>query len=330
MDSREVVARTVQFQSPERLAVDLPEAYGSDIVRVDMSPSPDDRPNAREARDEWGALWQNIGVSRLGEVKDVPLKSWDDFAKLAIPDINDETRWSPLAGVRQQYPDKFILAGGISLYERIHFLRGLENTWIDIHDAPERLGTLLDILVQMNVKAIQRYAALGVDGYIWADDWGLQDRLMIAPEKWREIWKPCYARIYQAAHDAGLSTFLHSCGYIVDIIDDLIEVGLDVILMDQQENMGLELLGERFGGRITFYCPVDIQNTMVQGSLDEIRTYCRRMVKALWRPEGGFIADWYKDPSGAGHRPEAIAAMCEEFLAISRTIQGREHPTDKP
>ncbi|MEK7721578.1 MAG: hypothetical protein AAB359_04230, partial [Elusimicrobiota bacterium] len=94
--------------------------------------------------------------------------------------------------------------------------------------------------------------------------------------------------------------------------------GLDVIQIDQQENMGLDLLGKRFGGRITFFCPVDIQNTMVRGTLDDVRAYCRRMVKVLGRPEGGFIAKWYGDPAGAGHRPEAIAAMSEEFLKISR------------
>ena len=113
-------------------------------------------------------------------------------------------------------------------------------------------------------------------------------------------------------------TFLHSCGYIVDILDDLIEIGLDVIQMDQQENMGLDLLGKRFGGRITFWCPVDIQNTMARGSLQEICAYCRKMVAALGRPAGGFIARWYGDPAAVGHTQEAIKAMGEEFLKLSR------------
>jgi uroporphyrinogen-III decarboxylase len=178
----------------------------------------------------------------------------------------------------------------------------------------------------MNLVALDRYAAAGVDGYIFCDDWGLQNRLMISPAKWREIWKPAYARIYATAHEKGMLTFLHSCGYIVEILDDLIEVGLDVIHMDQQQNMGLELLGERFGGRITFYAPVDIQNMMCRGSLDEIRAYCRRMVELLGRPEGGFIASWYSDPKGAGHSQEAIDAMCEEFMKISDS----PHPNPLP
>jgi len=321
---RDVVVRTVRFQNPGRLAMDLPENYGSDVAWVDMSASPDARPT--KGRDEWGALWGNIGRSNLGEVKEFPLKDWSDLSSLAVPDVDDRSRWEHLKGIRRAFRGKFIIGRGISLYERVHFIRGLANTWMDIYDFPEKLRELLDILVGMNLEAIKRYASLGVDGYFFTDDWGLQDRLMISPEKWREIWKPCYENVYKACREAGLFTFLHSCGYIVDILDDLIEAGLDVIQMDQQENMGLKLLGERFGGRITFFCPVDIQNTMANGTMEQIRDYCRRMVSVLGGPTGGFIAMWYSDPVGAGHRPEAIAAMCEEFLKISREIADSSFP----
>ena len=181
-------------------------------------------------------------------------------------------RWRGLDHARSDAGDLFLLANGISIYERVHFIRGLENTWIDVLEEPDRLGRLIDILVDMNLYAIRRYAKAGADGFIFCDDWGLQDRLMIDPEAWRRIWKPRYARIYEAAHQAGLLCFLHSCGNIVSILDDLIEIGLDVIQMDQQENMTLELLGRRFGGRLTFWCPVDIQQTMARGNPDQIRS----------------------------------------------------------
>jgi len=316
MTSREVVARTIRFEGADRLPYDLPEKYGSDFSGASMYPSPDARPPT--GADEWGAVWENIGVCSLGQVKEFPLKDWREFDKLNVPDIRDPKRWEMLDDIRDGAGDRFLLGSGISIYERVHFIRGLENTWADVHDAPDELGRLIDVLVDMNLVAIDRYAELGVDGYIFCDDWGLQNGLMISPDAWREIWKPRYARIYGAAHDAGLLTFLHSCGYIVDILDDLIEIGLDVVHMDQQQNMGLELLGERFGGRITFYACVDIQNAMVHGTLDDIRDYCRKMAKLLGRPEGGFIPRWYSDPVGAGHRQEAIDAMCEEFLRLSK------------
>lgn len=319
MSRREVVIRTIQFQGADRLPYDFPEPYGSDFYWAGLSPSPDDRP--RSGVDEWGAKWENIGSMVLGQVKDYPLKSWDQVPALLVPDIRDRRRWVCLDGIREKAGDLFLLGHGISIYERVLFIRGLENTWIDIHTDPVVLGELIDILVEMNLAAIEHYAALGFDGLIFPDDWGLQNRLMISPADWRKIWKPRYARIFKAAHESGLHTFLHSCGYIVDILDDLIEIGLEVIHMDQQENMGLELLGKRFGGRITFFSPVDIQKTMVSGTLDEIRHYCQAMVRLLGKPEGGFIPRWYSDPVGAGHRREAIDAMCEEFLRINKELQ---------
>lgn len=319
MNSRELVFRTVRFQGAKRLPYDFPDPYGSDFFSINMTPSPDYRPPS--GVDEWGAVWKNLGNTRLGEVKEFPIKEWDDLERLPIPNIHDPARWDGLETAREAAGERFLLAEGISIYERVGFLRGLENTWMDIHDHPGELGHLIDILVEMNLAAIQRYAGYGADGYIFCDDWGLQNRLMIAPAAWRKIWKPRYTRIFAAAHAVGMLTFLHSCGYIVDILDDLIEAGLDVIHMDQQENMGLELLGTRFGGRLTFFSPVDIQNTMARGDLDEIRAYCRKMAAHLGHPQGGFIPRWYSDPISVGHSPEALQAMCEEFLLLSEASQ---------
>lgn len=322
MTPREVVRRALSFQKPDRLGHDFPAPFDSDIAYVSMNGSPDDRPHNGNGIDEWGAEWENIGVCWLGEVKRVPLACWDDFDKLPIPDITLERRWEPLREARRQAGEKFLIGSGISIYERAHFIRGMENIWMDIHDEPEKLCRLLDILVEMNLYAIRRYGQAGVDGYFFCDDWGLQDRLMIDPGKWREIWKPRYARIFSAAHQAGMFTFLHSCGYIVEILDDLIGIGLDAVHMDQQENMGLELLGRRFGGRITFFCPVDIQTAMHR-PIEQVRAYAGQMVQHLARPEGGLIAKWYLDPKGAGHTQEAIHAMCEGFLAAGEKLYGR-------
>lgn len=316
MTPREVVKRSVRFEGADRLPYTLAPEYGTDIAGVGMTPSPDARP--RTGVDEWGSIWENIGVSKLGEVKHPILTDWSQWPSLHIPDIREPRRWSALAHAREQAGDKFLMAHGISLYERVHFLRGLENTWLDIYTSPDELCRLIDVLVDMNLYAIDQFAEAGADGYMWCDDWGLQRNLMINPVSWQTIWKPRYARVYQAAHDAGLLNFLHSCGDVTAILEDLIEIGLDVIQMDQQENMGLDRLGREFGGRIAFWCPVDIQATMAHGTLEEIRAYCRKMVTTLGRPEGGFIAGWYGDPVGAGHRPEAIVAMCEEFLNLSR------------
>ena len=316
MTSRSIVRRTIRFQGAPRLPRNFPAhlGYDSDFHGCGMNPSPDGRKSA--GTDEWGCVWANAGCSNLGEVQEFPIKEWSDFDERRIPDIDAKDRFAGLEGLRERAGEKYVTAGGISIYERVHFLRGLENTWADIYEEPENLCRLLDILVDMNLKAIEQYARHGVDGYFFCDDWGLQNALMIHPQKWREIWKPRYKRIFDAAHEHGMDTLLHSCGYIVDILDDLIDAGLDVIQMDQQANMGLALLGERFRGRITFYGPADIQTVLPTDDLDLIRRYCGEMVRQLGTEQGGFMPCWYGDPAGAGHSEAAVRAMCDEFLRL--------------
>ena len=320
--SREVILNTLTFNTPDRFGFDFPEPYGSDFWFMGMSPSPDNRPPSGNGTDEWGAVWENIGASDIGEVKEFPLKSWDDFPRLRVPDIRDPRRFEGIRGARQRVGDKFLLGWGISLYARAHYIRGLENTWCDIYTDPDKLGELLDILVGMNLYVIEQYAKEGFDGYIFCDDWGLQDRLMISPEAWRTLWKPRYAKIFAKAQESGIRTFMHSCGHIVDILDDLIDIGLDVVHMDQQANMGLDLLGKRFGGRLTFFSPVDIQTVLPKGDYAEIRAYARHMARAFATRKGGFIPRWYTDPQGAGHSMDAVNVMCEEFLKISKEMYG--------
>lgn len=314
MTPRDVVKATIEFRRPERLARSFPEPYGNDFAGCSMTPNPDGRPG--KGVDEWGAVWENIGVCRLGEVKEFPLNEWADLDHLRIPDVTEVRRWQPLDGSRERAGDKYLLCSGISLYERVHFLRGLQNTWMDLYSEPGNLRRLIRILVEMNLHAIERYGRLGGDGFMFCDDWGLQDRLMISPAAWREFWKPAYAQVYGAAHEAGMHTLLHTCGYTLDILPDLIGIGLDVIQLDQQENMGLANLA-RYAGKITFWCPVDIQTVMCRGTPAEIRAYCRRLVQELGTPAGGFLPKWYGDPVGAGHTQAAVDAMCTEFLRLS-------------
>ena len=314
MTSREIIRNTLHFKGAARLPQDFPERFGyaSDFYRCGMNPSPDGR--RRTGVDEWGSVWDCAGVSNLGEVKGFPIREWADFNEGMVPTVHGRDRFEGIRNMPET--DKYVLAGGISIYERVHFLRGLENTWVDIYEAPENLCRLLDILVNMNLEAIEEYAKHGVDGYMFCDDWGLQNSLMISPAKWRELWKPRYAKIYAACHAHGMDTFLHSCGYIIDILDDLIEIGLDAVHMDQQENMGLALLGERFRGRITFFAPADIQTVLPSGDLEKIRKYCNEMKRHLGTDMGGFIPCWYGDPAGAGHSEAAVRAMCAAFLAL--------------
>jgi len=329
MTSRERVVRAVRCAGPDRVPYDLPEPWGTDFCfpsrgqGASWVPAPDGR--TERWTDEWGCVWSRLaGDTSKGQVVVHPLADYGALSSYRFPDFASPRRYEV---ARQSIPsagDRFVLAGvPVEFIHRLEYLRGHEAAWTDPYLEPDNLEYLLDRLADCAVDAIRNAAAIGCHGIISADDWGLQDRLMVKPEVFRRFWKPRYARVYAAAHEHGLLTFLHSCGHISEIIDDLIEAGLDVIQMDQQENMGLEYLGRRFGGRITFWCPVDIQQTMVHGSVEDVRNYARALIDTFGRFNGGFIAKWYPDPVSVKHAPEKIAAMAETFVEYGGRVYRR-------
>jgi uroporphyrinogen decarboxylase len=312
MNSKERVRRAISFNSPDRIPIDFPLPYTSDFHYISMNNHIDSK--LSNGIDEWGVLWQNCGNSKVGEVKDFPIKSWSEFDFNNIPDISDETRWKNVQSYSFANSEKFVIAKGISIYERVHFLRGMENTWMDIYEEPEYLNKLINILVEMNIYSIDKYADAGADAYMFNDDWGLQERLMINPRIWRKIWKPAYQKIYKKAHSRGLNTILHSCGYIIDILEDLIEIGLDVIQMNQQKNMGLDNLSNRFKERITFFCPADIQQVLPVCSIIEIKNYCNELKEKLSSEKGGFMAKSYSDFSSLNIADKPLQTMYNSFI----------------
>ncbi|MCM8811404.1 MAG: hypothetical protein NC917_07170, partial [Candidatus Omnitrophica bacterium] len=214
-----------------------------------------------------------------------------------------------------------------SLIHRLEYLRGHEAAWTDPYLYPEQLDKLLDKLCEIAMICIERFSEIGVDGICSADDWGFQDRLMVKPEIWYKVWKEKYKKVYSFAKSKGILTFLHSCGYIVDILDGLIEGNLNVIQMDQQENMGLEYLSRNFGGRICFWCPVDIQNTMVKGTIEDVKNYAKKLINYFGKFNGGFIAKWYPAPLAVKHSEEKIKVMSETFIEYGKTFYSRQSST---
>lgn len=333
MTSKERVRRAVKFQGPDKVPVDLPEPYGSDFLHVGPDPHPDWRPSVRTPErweDEWGCIWEKLpGDKTMGQVKFHPLSDYALLETYRFPDYREPRRYeSARRAIAEDGDEKFVLASvPLSFIHRLEYLRGHENAWTDPYLHPDELSGLLDHLADVAVDAIRNFAEIGADGIFSCDDWGLQDRPMVSPEVFREFFKPRYARVYGVAHELGMLTFLHSCGYIIDLLEDFIDAGLDVIQMDQQENMGLERLSESFGGRLCFWCPVDIQHTMVHGTPDDVAQYARRLIDAFGRFRGGFIAKWYPSPEAVGHSWEKIRSMSEAFLEYGREIYSEG---DKP
>ena len=108
-----------------------------------------------------------------------------------------------------------------------------------------QLGALLADYV---LELIRQWGELGVDAVFLTDDWGSQTALMISPDMWRSFFKPHYRRLFAEVHRWHMDVVFHSCGNVLDLVEDLIEVGIDVLDPVQPGAMDQEELVRRFRG----------------------------------------------------------------------------------
>jgi hypothetical protein len=132
-----------------------------------------------------------------------------------------------------------------------------------------------------------------------------QERLLVSPAMWREIYKPLYRRLCSAARESGLHILMHSCGYNWEILDDLAEVGVNCFQFDQPNLYGLERLAAKLQRhKVCLYAPVDIQKIMPTGDRKLIESTAAAMARLFGGRHGGLIAKDYPDLKGIGVRPE--------------------------
>ncbi|MGB2823596.1 MAG: hypothetical protein WBF17_21630, partial [Phycisphaerae bacterium] len=99
-----------------------------------------------------------------------------------------------------------------------------------------------------------------------------------------------------------------------DIIGDLIECGVHCLQFDQPRLHGIETLSERFGGKVAFWCPVDIQKTLQTRDGRQIREEARLLVEKLGRFGGGFVAGHYGGNEAIGLTPDVQDIACRAFV----------------
>lgn len=321
MNSKERVKCAIYFKGPDHVPHFLPDGGENDLLWLWPDWEKEEEPWIKvggdiwQRRDIWGTLWRRSGDAGIGEAADLPLADWDSFEKYIFPDINRLEFFASSMKRMEENPDKYFL--GVmpynSIFEGAHNIRGLTDLLVDFHEEPEKVDRLLDKLMEGQMQSIDLLSGIGADGVMGYDDWGLQDRPLMSMTLWDRYYRPRYRKLWEYAHSKGLDVWLHSCGYILPVLKEMVEIGLNVIQMDQQENIGLETLDREVGGKVAFWCPVDIQQTMINGSLEDIRQYVKKMIYHLGRFNGGLISMYYTSPEVICHTKEKLDVMSRAF-----------------
>ena len=313
---RDEVIKAIHRQGPSYVPIyffnrdqDQSDIVAFDVQRHFLGPAQD--------RSEWGFTWSRLDET-MGHPGTVLLKSWDDLPRLSVPDVADPARFAGVDEFNRRYPDRFRLASlALSGFTTMTFLRGFDNLMLDVGLAPGRVGDLADVVFGFEERLIAGLPQYHFDAVAFFDDWGTQTATIISPSSWREIFKPRYARQFDLAHSLGLYVYFHCCGFYLDIIPDLIEIGVDMLNVSQPNLYDIPELGRRFGGQVCFVCPVSYQTTSITGTPEQIFEDVRDLVEHLGRYDGGLIG-YVEEYHSIGMPEENYQACVEAFRVLGR------------
>lgn len=320
MTPKEIVLRTLEYSGPERVA----RSYGSSDFcwagcsvkthATDWKQAGGDR---WERKDEWGNTWARLDPTSKGEVVKGVLEDIADLGAYRFPDYSRPADYATVAKKRAESPEKWLMGSMPGFAFNIaRKMRKLDQYLMDVLLEPALMHEFHDRIDVMLEAMIRNYAAAGVDSVMFPEDWGTQNQTLISPALWREEFFPRFQKLCGIAHGLGIKVFMHSCGKIEAIVPGLMEAGVDVLQFDQPDLHGIDTLAaHQQRGKITFWCPVDIQKTLQQRDENLIRTKAREMLDKLWRGQGGFIAGYYGDNASIGLEPKWQDYASAEFTA---------------
>lgn len=183
--------------------------------------------------------------------------------------------------------------GGI--FEVPQWLRGFRQFYYDLAANPEISNALLDKMLEIHKGFWDAYLD-EVGDYVQivclGDDYGMQDRMLISPNMFRERIKPRVKELYSfIKRKAKVKIFHHSCGSIRPIIGDLAEMGVGILnpVQPRAKDMISEEIKKEHGDKLCFHGGVDIQHVLPKGSPKEVEEEAKRRIKAF-APSGGYIA----------------------------------------
>jgi len=238
-------------------------------------------------KDVFGVVWdrsvdKDIGVPKGSLLPEPTLKNYH------FPDPLDKRFFEDIPRNIEQYGDRFrVYCLGFSLFERAWTMRGMENLFMDFLVNPEFVRELLDRISDYNIAQINEAMKYDIDGIYFGDDWGKQSGLLMGYDFWKDFIYPVLQKMYGFVRQNGKYVFIHSCGDVDELFDDLIELGVHCFNPFQPEVMNVHQLFKQYHKRLAFWGGLSMQNTLPFGTEQDVIEESRNLINM--GKEGGYI-----------------------------------------
>ena len=266
---------------------DWPSAVGNHIVELGSDIGFFEDLGGDLHRDVFGVVWDRSVDKDIGNVRGAVLAA-PTLRGYGFPDPLDPRFFAGIPEKLRRRPDAYrLFCLGFSLFERAWTLRGLENLYADFIDHPAFIRELLETIADYNIAQVREALRHDIDAVYFGDDWGQQRGLLMGYRTWREFLAPVLKRMFRAVTEAGKTVFLHSCGKVDELFDDLIGMGLGCFNPFQPEVMDIAALHARYRGRLSFWGGLSMQKTLPFGTVEDVRRESARLLSM--GAAGGYI-----------------------------------------
>jgi uroporphyrinogen decarboxylase len=270
-------------------------------------------------RDNWGCVWYSAIGGIEGMVVEHPLADWDALKSYRPPDPKThsergERDWDKIHAwvAEQKAQGRLVVGDGERLFDRLYFLRGFENLMMDIATDDPHLPELIDMVLRYEMELITMWLDLGVDAMGFHTDIGTQKGLMISPAKFRQYVKPLFKELFMTCRNAGARVCLSSDGHLLDIVDDLVECGVNMHDPQIRANT-LDGIERVYKGKMCINLDLDRQ-MFAFCTPEDITNQVRDVVERLNAPEGGLmVSGSVYDSCTPIENIEALCAALEEY-----------------
>jgi len=266
--------------------------------------------------DAWGCVWLSSINGLEGQVVESPLDKWEKLKDYQVPDPLRQADRGPASWeltqreIKKAKKQGRLTTGSLPhgfFLMRLWYLRGFENLMLDFATNAPELPELIDMVTVHNKKIVDQWLTMGVDLINFGEDLGTQTASIISPRDFRKWVVPVYKKLMEPCREANCLIALHSDGYIMELMDDFIDCGVNIINPQDLCN-GIDNLVRDVKGRMCIRLDIDRQTIVPFGTRKEIRELIEEEVRKLGSPQGGLeiIAGIYPPTP-----PENIDALCE-------------------
>ena len=271
--------------------------------------------------DAWGCVWHSEMNGIEGVVEEHPLEDWEKLESYRPPDAmlhgdRGPADWEAARERVERARERGQLtSGGVPhgfFFMRLYYLRGFENLMEDIATDAPQLPRLIEMLLEHNRTLVNQWLSFGVDKVEFGEDLGTQTASLISPTAFARWVTPVYRELMQPCREAGALVALHSDGYIMELMDEFMRAGVDIINPQDLCN-GIDALAREVKGRMCIRLDVDRQKIVPFGTREEIRDLIEEEVRKLGSPQGGLelIAGIY--PPTPAENVDAVCEAMEQF-----------------